>query len=246
MALAVGRYLQLPGAMRVQQAPDVPKMLWSFDKATVGQWVVTSDKSVGGQSEASFRHVSELEAAGAAAGAGAGAAVDEEEPHAVFSGTLSLARSGRLKRSGYAAIISEREPGGPIDLEGYKALEMKVRTDGRTYMVNLSMDTLMDDDLYQGFVMVEPGEWHTLELPFDRFLLTARGRPRDVQRKLDVEGMWGMGVTLADKKDGDFKFEVQYIRALPKMSRGLRKAELRSGPKALELEEPPMPSKDGV
>lgn len=232
LAMAAGRFFQLPYAMGLDGMPTEAKMLWSFDRATVGQWLVATDRSIGGKSRCTFAHISDasIDAAGEAGteepeegvgeGLGEGGTAEEVAvgsagtAHGVFSGTISLARTGKVKHSGYCAIVSERLA-EPIDLEGFEALEMRVRTDGRIYMVNMTMDTMMDD-LYQGYIMLEGGEWHTLELPFDRFLLTSRGRARDVQRKMDVDQMLSFGITLADQQEGPFSLEIEYIKALPR------------------------------
>ena len=140
------------------------------------------------------------------------------ESYGVFSGNTSLVQSGEMKRSGYCAIVSEKPVGGGIDLEGYKALALTVRTDGRVYTVNLAMDSMLSDDLYQGYINLDAGEWHTIELPFDRFMVTARGQPRAVQRTMDVHRMLTIGVTLADRKEGSFRFEIESIKALPALS----------------------------
>ena len=80
-------------------------------------------------------------------------------PFLRWSGTLSteinkqsrLARN--ITRSGFAAILSPEYPfSAPLD-NHYRALEICCRTDGRTYAVNLHVETYFPEDVYQGFIV---------------------------------------------------------------------------------------------
>ena len=79
-------------------------------------------------------------------------------PFLRWSGKLSteinrhshLARN--VTRSGFAAIFTPEFPlGAPLGNK-YKALEICCRTDGRTYAVNLKVETYFPEDMYQGFI----------------------------------------------------------------------------------------------
>mmetsp|Transcript_28227 Transcript_28227/g.40336 ORF Transcript_28227/g.40336 Transcript_28227/m.40336 type:complete len:353 (+) Transcript_28227:41-1099(+) len=79
-------------------------------------------------------------------------------PFLRWSGKLSteinrnshLARN--VTRSGFAAIFTPEFPlGAPLGSK-YKALEICCRTDGRTYAVNLKVESYFPEDMYQGFI----------------------------------------------------------------------------------------------
>jgi hypothetical protein len=80
-------------------------------------------------------------------------------PFLRWSGTLStrinsqshLARN--VTRSGFAAILSPDHPFAVPLGNKYRALEVCCRTDGRTYAVNLHVETYFPEDVYQGFIV---------------------------------------------------------------------------------------------
>ena len=80
-------------------------------------------------------------------------------PFLRWSGTISteinrqsqLARN--VTRSGFAAILSPEYPYSAPLGNKYKALEICCRTDGRTYAVNLHVETMFPEDMYQGFLI---------------------------------------------------------------------------------------------
>ena len=80
-------------------------------------------------------------------------------PFLRWSGNLStrinrqshLARN--VTRSGFAAIFSPEFPFGAPLQSKYGALEICCRTDGRTYAVNLKVETYFPEDMYQGFIV---------------------------------------------------------------------------------------------
>jgi hypothetical protein len=133
--------------------------------------------------------------------------------------------SKKVVRSGFCALRSPDFILGGADIgQFYNALEIKCRLDARIYTVNLKVRTFFVDDLYQSFVTRPPNEqagnnseeeWRTLILPFDEFVLTAFGRMREVQRKLDggiiIEHI---GIMLADGQDGPFQFDLASVRCI--------------------------------
>jgi hypothetical protein len=80
-------------------------------------------------------------------------------PFLRWSGTLDTrinAQSGlarNVTRSGFAAILSPDHPFAVPLRADYRALEVCCRTDGRTYAVNLHVETYFPEDVYQGFIV---------------------------------------------------------------------------------------------
>jgi len=121
-----------------------------------GGWRVSDDSVIGGYSTSQMDFIED----------------DKEEedikntspPFLRWSGTIStdinhqsqLAKN--VTRSGFAAVLSPEFPYAANLGNKYKALEICCRTDGRTYAVNLHVETMFPEDMYQGFIVGGTGE----------------------------------------------------------------------------------------
>ncbi|KAL7548968.1 hypothetical protein ACHAWF_012225 [Thalassiosira exigua] len=126
-----------------------------------GGWRASDDGVIGGYStsDVAFHEGSDLtpEEGGGESPAPASSS-SCSPPFLRWSGTLStkvnrtshLARN--VTRSGFAAILSAEYPLGASLENKYQALEICCRTDGRTYAVNLHVESYFPDDIYQGFI----------------------------------------------------------------------------------------------
>ena len=149
----------------------------------------------------------------------------------------------RVKRSGFCAIRSSEYPFDGANLGGrYNALEITCRSDGRPYSVNMKLNSFIEDDMFQCFIAIPPtidesskeggqqqekkddnnhlvsslgGRFDQVVLLFRHFIVTAGGRTRAIQRKLDNDiKVKSIGFTLMDGVDGDFQFDLARIRAV--------------------------------
>ncbi|KAL7535418.1 hypothetical protein ACHAXR_006480 [Thalassiosira sp. AJA248-18] len=125
------------------------------NRGLFGDWRVSDDSVIGGFSTSRMEF-----------NEGVDTTTEEKNPSAPssppflrWSGTLStkinkkshLARN--VTRSGFAAILSPEYPlSAPLGNK-YRALEICCRTDGRTYAVNLHVETMFPEDMYQGFIV---------------------------------------------------------------------------------------------
>lgn len=176
---------------------------------------------------------------------------DKAIPFIRWNGNIdtTIGKNSRVKRSGFCAIRSPDCSLPPFSYgvpfrENYNALEIRCRTDGRFYTVNLKVSTYMEDDLYQGFISVKPedvpssssvesnvgsncddglfagsstnrSDWITVIMPFRDFILTSGGREREQQRDLDgAITFQHLGFTLMDETNGPFQFDIGRIRAV--------------------------------
>ncbi|XP_069317338.1 complex I intermediate-associated protein 30, mitochondrial [Eulemur rufifrons] len=180
------------------------KVVWQFrGKEDLDKWIVTSDKTIGGRSEVFLK-------------------MGKNNQSALLYGTLSseAPQDGESSRSGYCAMIS-RVPRGAFerrmsyDWSHFNTLYLRVRGDGRPWMVNIREDTDIiqrKNQMYSYFMFTRGGPyWQEIKIPFSKFFFSNQGRIRDVQSQLLLDKISSIGFTLADKVDGPFFLEIDFI-----------------------------------
>ncbi|XP_055134757.1 complex I intermediate-associated protein 30, mitochondrial isoform X1 [Symphalangus syndactylus] len=180
------------------------KVVWQFrGKEDLDKWTVTSDKTIGGRSEVFLK-------------------MGKNNQSALLYGTLSCEapQDGESTRSGYCAMIS-RIPRGAFerkmsyDWSQFNTLYLRVRGDGRPWMVNIKEDIdffQRRNQMYSYFMFTRGGPyWQEVKIPFSKFFFSNRGRIRDVQHELPLDKISSIGFTLADKVDGPFFLEIDFI-----------------------------------
>uniref|UniRef100_A0A8D0QXE5 Complex I intermediate-associated protein 30, mitochondrial n=2 Tax=Sus scrofa TaxID=9823 RepID=A0A8D0QXE5_PIG len=153
------------------------KVVWQFrGKEDLDKWIVTSDKTIGGRSEAFLK-------------------MGKNNQSALLYGTLSseAPQDGESGRSGYCAMIS-KVPRGPFEIKKsydwsqFNTLYLRVRGDGRPWMVNIREDTDIiqrKDHMYSYFMFTRGGPyWQEVKIPFSKFFFSNQGRIRDAQYQL--------------------------------------------------------------
>ncbi|KPK61452.1 MAG: hypothetical protein AMS21_09165 [Gemmatimonas sp. SG8_38_2] len=161
-------------------------VLIDFSSSTAADWFVVNDVVMGGVSSSTI----EVTASGTG----------------VFAGYLSLENNG-----GFASIRTVIAPG---DLSAFVGFALRVRGDGRRYQLRLRTDGSFDGLAYRADFDTEPDKWITVVLPFDSFTPTFRGYvPRNAS-PLDVGTIRQMGLLIGDKREGEFRLEVQRVVAL--------------------------------
>lgn len=161
------------------------KNLVDFSEADRSEWYPINDGVMGGVSRSDIRPT--------------------DQGTGVFSGVLSLENNG-----GFASVRTKL---GHRDLSEYAGLEIRVRGDGRTYQLRLRTDDRFDGIAYQVQFETRDGEWITVQIPFDRFRPTFRGRTLTDVEPLDTSSIHQMGFMLADKMPGPFSLEIDFVRA---------------------------------
>lgn len=122
-----------------------------------------------------------------------------------FGGELSLDNNG-----GFASFrIGERLP----DLTDFDGLRVRVRGDGQVYKLSLRADGEWQGVSWQASFATVADEWVEADLAFEDFAPTWRGRLVTEAPPLDVSQLVQLGVSIADKQDGPYAFEVATIDA---------------------------------
>lgn len=180
------------------------RVVWQFrEKEDLDKWILTSDKTIGGRSEIFLK-------------------MSKNNRSALLYGTLSseAPQDGESNQSGYCAMIS-RIPRGAFerklsyDWSQFNTLYLRVRGDGRPWMVNIKQDTEFiqrKNQMYSYFMFTRGGPyWQEVKIPFSKFFFSNQGRIRDVQGPLILDKISSIGFTLSDKVDGPFFLEIDFI-----------------------------------
>lgn len=169
-----------------------------------GGWRISDDEVIGGNSRADVKLVSN----------------EGTLPFMRWSGALDTKPIGKhIDRSGFCSIRSPSFTYCGSPKLPYNALELTCRTTDpkRQYFVNLTIDSLLEENIYQAVLKTNDNptnEFQTYVLLFRNFLQTYGGRIRENQMEIDgAVSIEHIGFTLADGVDGDFCFDLAKVRA---------------------------------
>ena len=123
---------------------------------------------------------------------------------AIFQGSVSLENNG-----GFASVrMISRE----FNFDGYEGIELRINGDGKKYQFRIRVDNRFDGISYRHIFETKSGEWITVRLPFGEFVPTFRGRILD-EDPLSPDQIQQLGFLIADKQEGTFKLEIDWIKA---------------------------------
>ena len=124
-----------------------------------------------------------------------------------FSGELSLENNGGFSQ------IRTAVPEGTF--AGATGLTLRVKGDGRTYQCDIRSSRLrLMAGGYQRTFKTTAGEWIEVEIPFSECVANSFGQRVRNAPALDPASIESVGITLADKKEGSFAIEVDWIRRM--------------------------------
>ena len=123
----------------------------------------------------------------------------------IFFGKVSLANRG-----GFASVRAKL-PGGC--LTGTEGIRMRLRGDGRRYRLRFRTDGRLDGPSYEVSFQTEPNVWMDINVPFEGFSPTYRGRALTNMPALAPERIEQIGLMIADRQAGAFKLEIDWIAA---------------------------------
>lgn len=177
---------------------------WEFrGPESLSQWVVSSDREIGGRSEAYLK-------------------LGRNSTTCLLYGTLCSTppRDGETRYSGYCTLRSKQpkmsfDRKKHYDWSSFNTLYLRIRGDGRPWMINIAAETYFthqSDDMYNYFLFTRGGPyWEEVKIPFSKFFISSRGRIQDEQHPLWLDKINTIGFTLGDKADGPFQLEVDFI-----------------------------------
>ncbi len=122
----------------------------------------------------------------------------------VFNGFLSLENNG-----GFA---SSRLSLKNKILKGIKSFKIKIRGDGKSYKLRLRQNNMRAS--YSCDFKSLKDKWVELNIPINDFKATWRGYYYSDFPDIDSEKINSIGLQISDKQEGDFKLEIEYIKAI--------------------------------
>lgn len=160
--------------------------LFDFDsKAAVSQWRSVNDTVMGGVSN------SRLTATDSGGG--------------LFTGTVSLENNG-----GFASV---RSPEMTQRIGDFAGIAARIRGDGKRYKVGLRTDNKFDGIFHQASFTSKNDEWLVIRIPFSDFVPTYHGRRLSDDKRMKPQEIRSVSFLIADKQQGPFQIEIDWIKA---------------------------------
>ncbi|XP_075983044.1 complex I intermediate-associated protein 30 [Anticarsia gemmatalis] len=184
--------------------PGETDLLWCFNEPNVlDKFVTTADSD---HNEGFSKCSLEMSSAG----------------RARFHGYLDVRvpKDGRIKKAGYCAMRSKRvrksfKRPATYDWHLYNTLVLKLRGDGRSYLLNISCEGYYDitwNDIYHYVLYTRGGPyWQIAKIPLSKFVLGSKGRLQDKQTRMRFDKVTHFGIVCGDKINGRFDLEIEYI-----------------------------------
>lgn len=142
--------------------------------------------------------------------------------YARFHGTISLelpTDRREISRTGYAGFRTlDRPPTifgrGLWDIDPYAYLAMRVKTDARSYFVNVRTESVVPLDLHQHRLFVKkPGQWETVLIKWNDFVRTNHGKVIEPQTGMLRQKVLSIGFSTTDRKPGPYELCVERLWA---------------------------------
>jgi NADH dehydrogenase [ubiquinone] 1 alpha subcomplex assembly factor 1 len=169
-------------------------LICDFTNPKCLKWHSVDDEVMGGVSESRFHRGDD----------GAG----------VFEGVLSTRNSG-----GFASVRTFLEK---RDFSGFEGIRLLVKGDGRDYSFRIRNDDRYDGIVYRSDFQTVEGVWQEVDLPFNAFTASFRGRVIEDAAPLDLASIVQIGVLISKEQTGAFRLEMKSIRAYSRMEDALK------------------------
>ena len=121
-----------------------------------------------------------------------------------FSGRLSLENNG-----GFASVRTKLTN---FDIHGGDTLVVRVKGDGREYVLNIYTNSRRMAFSYRAPLPTTRDEWTEVSVPLDEFIPTSFGNRVQGMGPVEPDQINSLGFMLSDKKPGPFKLEVEWMK----------------------------------
>ncbi|CCE78316.1 Piso0_000936 [Millerozyma farinosa CBS 7064] len=149
--------------------------------------------------------------------------LDPETGSGHFHGYLNLdlpKDSPNVTRSGYAMFRTKDQKESWLsgdrywDWSHFQSVVLRVKGDRRKYLVNIQANTPLVTDLFQHRLFLNhPGEWETVIIPLNDFVMTNWGVIQD-GGELNKAEVKTIGIGILDKQYGPYSLHVDWIKVM--------------------------------
>lgn len=168
-------------------ADEDDRILFDFSKPDAAQaWQPVNDGVMGGVSDGRFKIT--------------------DQGTMEFFGRLSLENNG-----GFASVRSRCSN---LGLNPDDSLLIRLRGDGREYLLNLYVPALQIAHSYRAAIPTKAGEWIEVRIPVKDCYATSFGRRLPNAGPVESPNVNSFGFTLSDKKAGPFKLKVARVKVV--------------------------------
>ena len=145
-----------------------------------------------------------------------------DPPHARFHGKISIdLPQGKpdVRSTGFSAWRTlDRPPtifGKSLwDIDSYEYLALRIKSDGRKYLVNLQSETIVHTDIHQHRLFAKrPGQWETVLINWRDFVRTNNGVVVEPQNELLRQKVRTVGIGSTNRIPGPFEICISSIWA---------------------------------
>lgn len=149
--------------------------------------------------------------------------------YARFHGNISTAlpeNKPNIKRSGYAGFRTPDQPPTLFgrafwDIDPYTFLALRLKSDGRSYFINVQTESVEPTDLHQHRLFAKrPGQWETVLLRWNDFVRTNYGFVVEPQTELLRQKVKTIGIGLTDRVEGPFELCIERVWATNTVEEG--------------------------
>ncbi|KAF1982836.1 CIA30-domain-containing protein [Aulographum hederae CBS 113979] len=182
------------------------EMIYFHDPDSITECKTLVDEHIGGESTIDLTHEK---------------ATATEPAHMRFHGNISLKlpeKKEKVIRTGYAAWRTwDRKMtlfGRALwDVERYKYIALRVKSDGRKYFVNIMVDApIIPTDIHQHRLFARrPGQWETILIRWKDFVRTNHGQSVEPQSDMMLQKITSVGIGLTDRVPGPYNLCIERI-----------------------------------
>ncbi|KAM0355685.1 hypothetical protein ACHAPU_000070 [Fusarium lateritium] len=187
-----------------------PKPLYDFNNPdSVRDCIVMSDKSIDGFSESNLDFQKATDSSNHP---------QIPSAYARFYGNISTrlpVDRPNIQRTGFAGFRSP-DPKPTLfgrsmwDIDPFIYLALRVKSDGRSYFVNIQTESVEPSDLHQHRLFPkQAGQWETVLIKWNDFVRTNHGFVVEPQTEMLRQKVLSVGVGLTDRVDGPFELCIE-------------------------------------